>query len=282
MLNVLDLFSGIGGFSLGLERTGGFCTRAFCEIDPYCQRVLKRHWPRTWQFDDVRKLNRRALFTRGVRSIDLICGGFPCQPFSLAGRRLGSEDDRHLWPEYRRLIEELRPAWVIGENVVGLVGMGLDAVIDDLEALGYSTRTFDIPACSVGARHARRRIWIVAHANKQGLQRQPSTEVQGRRVATGHLGASCADVADAEGIGRDVSPAAGPGEHQGERTLQAGGRGFLEGVATGKWWDVEPDVGRVAHGVPSRVDRIRALGNAVVPQIAEVIGRAILKAEGVT
>src|SRR3990167_7230120 len=116
MLRVLDLFSGIGGFSLGLERTGGFRTIAFCEIEPYCRAVLKKHWPDVPCFTDV-----RTLTACDVGAVDLICGGYPCQPFSEAGKRLGAQDDRHLWPEYLRLIQELRPTWVIGENVAGHV-----------------------------------------------------------------------------------------------------------------------------------------------------------------
>ena len=127
-MKVLDLFSGIGGFSLGLERAG-METIAFCEFDKKAQLVLKKHWPDVPIYDDVRKLNGRQF---EGQSIDLICGGFPCQPFSVAGNRQGKEDDRHLWPEYLRLIQEIRPRWIIGENVTGLINMGLDQVLHDL------------------------------------------------------------------------------------------------------------------------------------------------------
>jgi hypothetical protein len=147
-LKVLDLFSGIGGFSLGLERTGGFETVAFCEIDPYCRRVLAKHWPDVPIYEDVRELH-----ADGLGRIDLVCGGYPCQPFSHAGKRRGKEDDRHLWPEMYRLVDECRPSWVIGENVAGHISMGLDDVLSDLEALDYACRTFVIPACAVDAPH---------------------------------------------------------------------------------------------------------------------------------
>lgn len=160
-MRVLDLFSGIGGFSLGLERAG-MRTVAFCEIEPYCRAVLRKHWPGVPIYDDIRTLTADRLANDGI-GVDVICGGFPCQPFSQAGKRLGQEDHRFLWPEYLRLIEELRPTWVIGENVVGLINMGLDSIIDDLEGIGYPSRTFDIPACAVGAPHERRRVWIVAN-----------------------------------------------------------------------------------------------------------------------
>lgn len=158
-MRVLDLFSGIGGFSLGLERAG-MTTVAFCEIDPFCRAVLRKHWPDVPQFEDVRKLRGED-----VGPVDLVCGGYPCQPFSTAGKRGGAEDDRHLWPEMFRIISELRPTWVLGENVAGHITLGLDEVLSDLDALGYASRAFVIPACAVDAPHRRDRVWIVAHAN---------------------------------------------------------------------------------------------------------------------
>jgi DNA (cytosine-5)-methyltransferase 1 len=152
-LKVLDLFSGIGGFSLGLERTGGFETVAFCEIEEYPRRVLAKHWPGTPIHLDVRKLTGAD-----IGPVDVICGGYPCQPFSTAGKRQGADDDRHLWPEFMRLVAELRPAWVIGENVAGHISMGLDDVLADLEAENYACRPFVIPACAVGASHRRDRF----------------------------------------------------------------------------------------------------------------------------
>ena len=167
LMRVLDLFSGIGGFSLGLERAG-MQTVAFCEIEPYPRAVLRKHWPNVPCYEDVRTLTAERLNADGIGPIDVICGGFPCQPFSQAGKQLAEKDVRHLWPEYFRLVKECRPSWVIGENVIGLINLGLDAVLDDLEGIGYATRTFDIPACAVGAPHYRRRVWITANATSGG------------------------------------------------------------------------------------------------------------------
>ena len=169
-MRALDLFSGIGGIALAAE-WAGIETAAFCEIEPYCRRVLARHWPGVPIYEDVRELTRESLERDGVMNdgaIDLICGGYPCQPFSTAGKRRGKADDRHLWPEMFRLIRELRPAWVVGENVAGHVSLGLDDVLSDLESEGYTCRAFLIPAAGVGAPHKRERVFIVAHADGFG------------------------------------------------------------------------------------------------------------------
>ena len=160
-LKHLDLFSGIGGFSLGLEATGGFETKAFCDIEKYPRQVLQKHWPHVKQYEDIKELNYERLKADGIDSIDIITGGYPCQPFSIAGRQKGEEDPRHLWPEYFRLVKELRPTWVIGENVSGHIKLGLDTVIEDLESEDYAVRPFSISASSIGANHQRERIWIL-------------------------------------------------------------------------------------------------------------------------
>jgi DNA (cytosine-5)-methyltransferase 1 len=162
-ITVLDLFSGIGGFSLGLERAGPFRTVAFCEQEPFPQAVLRKHWPGVPIYDDV-----RTIPTDELGRIDLVCGGFPCQPWSVAGQRQGTEDDRDLWPTMAALVEELRPKWVIGENVRGFVNeeMGLQRSLSDLESIGYQAVPFIIPACAVDAPHRRDRVWIIAHADK--------------------------------------------------------------------------------------------------------------------
>jgi DNA (cytosine-5)-methyltransferase 1 len=242
-VKVLDLFSGIGGFSLGLERAG-METIAFCEIEDFPRQVLKKHWPNIPIAGDIRKLsyNRKTqeLIYDGeviyVGPIDLICGGYPCQPFSQIGRRKGAEDDRHLWPEYRRLIREIRPHWVVGENVIGHASMGLDEVLSDLENLHYTSQAFDIPAGAVGANHERRRIWIVAHADSEGLQGQPSPGISGWDTAVRHNWKS-------------------------DR------------------WMPAPRICRGGDGVSRKVDRLKGLGNAVVPQIPEIIGMAIMEIE---
>lgn len=164
-MRVLDLFSGIGGFSMGLQRAG-MQTVAFCEIDPFCRRVLEKRFPGVPIFGDIRELTSDALKEVGIDAgtIDLICGGFPCQPFSVAGKQRGKEDDRYLWPEMLRVISEVRPTWIIGENVPGIIKLALDNVLSDLENLSYACQTFNIPACAVDAPHQRKRVWIVAHS----------------------------------------------------------------------------------------------------------------------
>jgi len=217
-VNVLDLFSGIGGFSLGLERAG-MQTVAFCEIDPYCRRVLQRHWPGVPIWPDIRSLR-----ATDVPAVDLICGGFPCQPFSSAARGR-NRSDRDLWPEMRRIISECRPAWIICENVVDLDRLAIRQVVADLEGIGYEIAPpFEIPACAVGHDHKRSRLWIVGHTNRNG---QPSRALNGQ--TSGMFG---------------YRPVAGND--------------------------------RAQDGIPTRLDRLRALGNAVVPQIPEIIGRAIM------
>ena len=153
----LDLFSGIGGFALA-ARWVGWETVGFCEIDPYCQKVLRKHWPDIPIYEDIRELDGRT-----VGHVDIITGGYPCQPFSVAGKQRGEADDRHLWPEFARLIREIRPRWVVGENVAGHISMGLDNVLADLEGFGYTWEAFVIPACAVNAPHKRDRVWVVAN-----------------------------------------------------------------------------------------------------------------------
>jgi len=163
VLKMLDLFSGIGGFSLAASWTNQIKTVAFCEIDPFCQKVLKKHWPDVPIFDDITRLRGDDIGTA-----DIITGGFPCQPFSCAGKRRGKEDDRFLWPEMLRVISEAKPRWVIGENVAGFINMGLDDCISDLENQGYEVQAFVIPACAVNAPHRRDRVWIVGHSEGSG------------------------------------------------------------------------------------------------------------------
>ena len=235
---VLDLFSGIGGFSLGLERAG-METVAFCEIEPYPRKVLAKHWPGVPIYDDVRTLTKERLDADGIGPIDVISAGYPCQPFSTAGERRGAEDDRHLWPEVNRLISEYRPSWFIGENVSGHISMGLDQVLSDLEGQGYTWGSFIIPACAVGADHRRDRVWIIAYPN-------------------GKHGAECTQ----EQIFRqsDLQVKLGGGfKDKGKRPSTA--EAFFCGES---------------DGVPGRVDRLKGLGNAVVPQIPEIIGKAIM------
>jgi DNA (cytosine-5)-methyltransferase 1 len=296
-MRVLDLFSGIGGFSLGLERAG-METVAFCEIEEYPKRVLAKHWPDIPIYNDVRTLTKERLDADGIGPIDVISGGYPCQPFSNAGKRRGKEDHRHLWPEVNRLISELRPTWFIGENVAGHVSMGLDQVLSDLEGQGYTWETFIIPACAVDAPHRRDRVWIAANSLGSGV-----------RANAGAHGAGSAKSAklqqeNGESLPDDIEPArqvvANSDSKRGDRSSAqqredwgekfkgnnnvaddgCGGserpRGEVSSSQRPARWIAEPGVGRVANGIPSRVDRLKGLGNAVVPQIPEIIGRAIM------
>ena len=176
-MNALSLFSGIGGIDLACE-WAGIKTVAFCEREPFCQKVLRKHWPNVPIYDDVCTLTKARLESDGIDcgTIDLIHGGYPCQPFSYAGKRRGAEDDRHLWPEYFRLVQEIRPRWVVGENVAGHVTLGLDDVLSDLESLDYTAQAFVIPAAAVYASHRRDRIFVVAYAS--GGKREPRPEVE--------------------------------------------------------------------------------------------------------
>ena len=167
MLRLLDLFSGIGGFSLGLESTGFFKTIAFCEKDEFCKKVLNKHWSQIPIYDDIKTINA------GQISADIVSGGFPCQPFSVAGKQRGKQDDRYLWPEMLRVVTEVKPRWFIGENVSGLInineGMVLRQVCDDLEKQSFQVQCFVIPASGIGAWHQRKRVWIIGYSNENGL-----------------------------------------------------------------------------------------------------------------
>lgn len=241
-LRILDLFSGIGGFSLGLERTGGFETVAFCEIEPFCRRVLAKHWPEVPCYHDVRELSADRLRADGI-AVDVICGGFPCQDISSAGKRAGLEGERSgLWREYARLIGELRPRFAFVENVADLLSRGMGDVLSALASLGYDAVWDCIPASYIGAPHDRDRVWIVAYADGDGF----SAELYIRALRG--FAACASRRRDAHGLDlAEVGP-----------------------------WSALPDVLRVDYGLPGTLDRLGVLGNAVVPQIPELIGRAIL------
>jgi DNA (cytosine-5)-methyltransferase 1 len=251
-LRVLDLFSGIGGFSLGLERTGFFETAAFCEVDAKARLVLKKHWPDVPIFEDVKTLKGSD-----VGYVEVICGGFPCQDISLAGKGAGLAGERSgLWFQYHRLIEEIRPQYAIIENVSALRTRGLDAVLGSLAQIGYDAEWHCIPASAVGAPHRRDRIWITAFRNADNNGKPVgAVDDEAQRLP------SHSDVADA-----GCQPAQAPVEWR----LPA-----IQAPQRTPWWEVEPNVGRVANGVPNRMDRLKQLGNAVVPQIPEIIGRSV-------
>jgi DNA (cytosine-5)-methyltransferase 1 len=406
ILKHLDLFSGIGGFSLGLEATGGFETVAFCDVEEFPRKVLQKHWPDVKQYKDIKELTYEKLKADGIDTIDIITGGYPCQPFSVAGRKKGEKDPRHLWPEYFRLVKECRPTWVIGENVGGHIKLGLDTVLENLESQGYAVRTFSIPASAVGANHKRERVWIVAYSERNDNQRQISgvngeekkisrehrednsttrkfsrtssiwktdngnvedtrrslwqgSELQRQNeneIGEGNANqsersssSSKSDVADTKSHGsfneqkRDIKSLGGKSKKEERRkrnqssvcsssrstemadteSISSYGRELKqhqkksgeEGttrIKTGRvssdgantdserlqgqwsehqlsesqgeeqigwngWWQFEPNVGRVAHGVPSRVDRLKGLGNSLVPYVPYLIGQTILK-----
>jgi len=265
----LDLFSGIGGFALAARRVG-WDTIGFCEIEPYCQKVLRKHWPDVPIYDDVRELDGRA-----IGHVDIISGGYPCQPFSVAGQRRGEEDDRHVWPEFARLIREIKPAYVVCENVAGHISLGLDQVLSDLEGLGYTTETFVIPACAVDAPHRRDRIWIIAYAmcgqNGHGKAINKSALDEERNIKTHWKGR-----APISSKARGDDSVANPDITFGEGN-QCTERGTEKRTVTLDHcrWEPESSICRVVNGIPNRSHRLRALGNAIVPQVAEVIFRCI-------
>jgi DNA (cytosine-5)-methyltransferase 1 len=260
-MEFISLFSGIGGFDLGFERAGMQCV-AQVEIDPFCQRVLAKHWPNVLRYGDIHNVGKHNLPTA-----DVICGGFPCQPHSLAGKRRGAEDDRDLWPEYFRIVEELRPTWVVGENVPGIRTTILDKVLSDLESLEYSTVTLDIPAIAFDAPHRRHRYFIVAHSKSGNRNLSAIAREQEETFHAGGNGSS-QYMADSN-LSRLEEWQSKPGNNGTKQQT----------TIRGNWWSVEPSVGRVAHGVPNRVDRLRSLGNALVPQVAEFIGQCIVQSE---
>ena len=277
-MNVLDLFSGIGGFSLGLERAG-MKTVAFCEVDKKCQQVLKKHWPGVPIFDDVSTLKGEDI----EETVDVICGGFPCQDISLAGKGAGLEGKRSgLWSEFKRLIEEIKPKYAIIENVSALRSRGLDQVLREISEIGYDAEWHCITASSVGAPHRRDRIWILAYPNSAG-RRESNQEME--RGSSEQLDSSSVqssqDVSNANLTRLERWLSDGIASSQGWEESSDGcsterSVGWRRG-RNGEWTS-EPSVGRVVDGFPGRVDRLKQLGNAVVPQIPELIGRAICQA----
>ena len=361
-MKVLDLFSGIGGFSLGLESTGNFKTVAFCDNDKFCKLILDKHWKGVKIYDDVKEISKEKFKEDGIEFPDIITGGFPCQPFSVAGKQQGTSDSRHLWPEMFRIIQEFSPRWVIGENVKGLTniqdGVVFETVCTDLEGEGYEVRTFNIPAAGVQAPHRRERIWIVAHAKcfnerksiresdetqsriqkehrpndnttwessrtgsvwgtnnghedmensrrtlRQGSELRETNEDEVRKgYANQHQRSSSpseSNVANAksertrendEGLWPRTSGISGRQGTSGTKNVVDSSTGRCTPQETevqprryssfdSSWWQSEPQLGRVAHGVSGRIHRLKALENSIVPKIVQEIGNAIIQAE---
>ena len=383
-LTHLSLFSGIGGLDLAAE-WAGFKTVGQCEYADYPTKVLEKHWPTVERWRDIRTLTGESFYERtGLRTVDLISGGFPCQPFSVAGKQRGKEDDRYLWPEMVRVIKELRPTWIVGENVAGIVKLALPDILSELEAEGYRTRTFLIPACAVGARHRRYRVAIVAYSDssRQLYRQNEINTAEARKQAqrefircsenvactarerngmlpdewekqgqenidfdrngeavqytnsTGCQELYTAGKPDKEGLScggckegdvcysasqrlqdRRIQPMGGQGTPEQEsersgsyvsdtkmwreqrqigireetwrpgsgdwRTTQSCLGGMADGISTWMdgYWDVEPDIPRIAKGIPNRVERLKGLGNAVVPQQFYPVLKAIADVE---
>jgi len=235
----------------------------FCEKDKYCQRVLRKHWPDVPIVSDIGEFDGAA-----YPGAFILTGGFPCQPFSVAGKRGGKTDDRYLWPAMLKVIAATRPRWVLAENVPGIIKMELDTVLSDLEAEGYATGTFIIPACAVAAPHRRDRVWIVAHSN---ISRDSQSGFFNTSVST----EPSQDVADSQRKRLEMRESIRSHNDQEQPTIE---RSCCQWKPESEWF-AESGMGRVSNGIPHRVDRIRALGNAIVPQIAYEIIKTILQVE---
>jgi DNA (cytosine-5)-methyltransferase 1 len=282
MYRLLDLFSGIGGFSLGLERSGGFKTVAFCEIEEFPRRVLRKHWPDVPIYNDIRELTAERLTADGI-TVDAICGGFPCQDISVAGKGAGIEGERSgLWKEFARLIGELRPKYVIVENVAALLSRGLGTVLGDLAALGYDAEWHCIPASALGACHRRDRLWIIVECSKVRAQRQaksrkPVSFGEGiKRMVRGWNAGLYPDAWEKRGKRRGIKSVYGLRELSWGQNC--GSIAELISVASLH----TPALCRSNDGISRRLDRVGAIGNAVVPQISEIIGRAIMEHDTAT
>jgi len=257
MMAHVDLCSGIGGFALGFQWAGLSKPVLFCDIEPWSRKVLAKHWPDVPIAEDVKELASDP--DRNVPDCDILTAGYPCQPFSHAGKRLGQADDRHIWPYLLQIVAQKRPAWCCFENVYGHVSMGLDQVLLDLETQGYASRTFIVPACGVDAAHLRFRAFVISHTDSQ-RGRSRNTQRQ--------------DAADVGQPSRDT------------RDNTRGMENWLPepsicGMADGipRWLDEPRDTPRTVKGVKGRADRLKGLGNAIVPQIAMKIGEAIKQSE---
>lgn len=267
-LTVGSLFAGIGGLELGLERAG-MEVKWQVEIDDYATKVLEKHWPHVARWRDITTFPPNG---RRDWSVDIICGGFPCQDISYAGKGAGLDGERSgLFYEAIRVVGLIKPRFVLLENVAALLNRGLSDVLGTLASIGYSAEWHCLQAADVGAPHIRDRIFIIARADRKrsaaGATDSPAREKGIPAIFDDY----CSDITNANGEGSNTNSKRLP-KRQGCKTTRT-----LPAVTRGTWWDTEPDLGRVANGVPKRVDRLRCLGNAVVPQVAEVFGRYIVE-----
>ncbi len=306
MLTHFSLFSGIGGIDLAAE-WAGFTTVGQVEWADYPAKVLEKHWPDVPRWRDIRTVTKESFYEKtGLRTVDLISGGFPCQPFSVAGKQKGKRDDRYLWPEMLRVIREIEPTWVLGENVPGILRIAGKTVCEDLEREGYAVTVFNFEAAAVGAPHRRERVFFVAHSRcplRQGGIIK-GTDANEDREGTANITErpncpSKANVADTdhkrqistESTSRHRAELSEDGSFRGqdidrtriksERQFEPDVGGMVDGPAywLDGYWRVEPNIPRVATGVKNRVGRLKCLGNAVVPQQAYPILQAIAEIE---
>jgi len=256
-----SLYSGIGGWLLA-AKWAGIENIFTCEIDDFCNKVLNKHFPNVEKHRDIKEFKGQ----RG--SVDIISTSDPCQPFSFAGKRGGKADDRYLWPQTIRVIREIKPSYVVFENVPGFINMAFETVASDLEAEGYTVESFIIPACAVGAWHRRDRLWIIAYSNSRGRGQYKNGKIYRSWLPDSFRDSNSKNAGKILTI-QDVSNTKGvhaQGQHNRQGEVQSRGS---------DWWKTEPDVGRVANGIPSGVDRLKSLGNSIVPQIAFLIFEAI-------
>jgi len=263
VLTVGSLFSGIGGIELGFERAGGFNTSWFVEDDKYASAILKKHWPKVPNLGDITKVNWEE-----VERVDLLTGGFPCQDISYAGKGAGIKEGTRsgLWKEYFRAIRTLQPKFVFVENVPALLSRGLDIVLGDLASVGYDAEWESVPASSVGAPHRRDRVFILAYSqcSRQFQSGSPfKKRCNSHKINTPQPKSPDLAYSDSKRFKKQCRP-----ESAYQRTR-------WPKLKRDRWWEVEPDVGRVADGVSFRVDRIKCLGNAVVPQVAQFIAQRV-------
>ncbi len=280
----ISLFNGIGGFQLAAH-WAGWENVAHCEIDEWCNKVVAQHFQKSKCYTDIKQFNAKEYANR----IDVISGGFPCQPFSLAGKQRGKEDDRYLWPEMLRIIREVKPKIVIGENVAGIVELALDTVLSDLEGEGYKTEAFIIPACAINAPHRRDRVWIIAYTDnwwngwgqQQPESQQEKIEPNENTNSFRCNGEEWESKSEIRGFGEFSTgnneriyskPITTNTESTRQQMCKNGqGKEQLRGSFTRDlWqeWTTEPPICGMDNGIPNRVDRIKALGNAIVPQVA--------------